>query len=242
MRLVVARDGWCEARPVDVEALLANVAVHLTRCLQDGLEQTICVVPAPPGVLYPRTLNRSSSDAPVVIWLTARGRKWAQYSFQFGHELCHAVQPHERLAGTANSWFHEAVCEVASLFVLRRMSKTWPTDPPFPNCADYAGALSDYAEGRLQRPEHQLPSAMTLSRWVASQEESLRRDHEQREKNAVVAGELLPLFEDDPHGWNAIRRFPESSARFDDYLTEWRDQVDSVCRGFVETIIRRFSE
>ncbi len=242
MELVVAQDGWGEARPADVEALLANVAVHLVGRLRDGFEEMICVAPAPPGVLHPRTLNRYSSDAPVVIWLTARDRRWAKYSFQFGHELCHAVQPYEQLFRTANSWFQESMCEVASLFVLRRMSETWRADPPFPNWADYAGALSGYAEERLQCPAHQLPSEMTLSRWVASQEDSLRRDHEQRDKNAVIAGELLPLFEDNPAGWNAIRRFPVSSARFKDYLSEWRDQVDSVDRGFAETIIRRFEE
>ena len=128
------------------------------------------------------------------------------------------------------------------MFVLRRMSETWRADPPYPNWAKYSESLFSYAEDRLVHPEHQLPPSTSLSNWVASQEDTLREDSEQREKNSVVAGELLPLLESDPSGWNAIRAFPTSSARFKDYLSEWRDQVDAVDRAFVETIIRRFEE
>ena len=54
--------------------------------------------------------------------------------------------------------------------------------------------------------KRQLPTGMTLSTWLQSEEEGLRQDRYLRDKNALVAYSLLPIFESDPAGWNFIRR------------------------------------
>ena len=82
----------------------------------------------------------------------------------------------------------------------------------------------------------------TLSSWLASHEEELRACRELRAKNAVVARELLPLFEEEPSGWNAVRRFPASKSSLRDYLNEWVSEVEADDRPFVERIIQRFEE
>ena len=145
-------------------------------------------------------------------------RKWAEFSYQFAHEFCHVLSDYERLGVNPNNWFHEALCELASSFTLRRMAERWPTQPPYSNWADYAPALSDYADNLLADEEHQLPEGLTLATWLPMYENELRQDPYIRDKNAVVAYQLLPLFEADPSGWNALRRMPGSTGILTEYL------------------------
>ena len=116
------------------------------------------------------------------------------------------------------------------------MAETWSTNPPYPNWADYSASLASYAEGYLSREERRLPAGMTLATWLQAEEESLRNDCYQRDKNAVVAYSLLPIFESEPAGWNAICRLPASSSMLMDYLVEWEGSVDPQDGPFVKRV------
>ncbi len=72
-------------------------------------------------------------------------------------------------------------------------------------------------------------------------EEELRKDEYQREKNALVAYQLLSIFEDTPTGWNAIRKLPTSKGFLKDYLNEWYSLVDLEDKPFVAHISEAFS-
>ena len=188
----------------------------------------------------PRVLYRSSTEEPISILLSAHNRLWSKFAYQFSHEFCHVLSDYERLRENPNNWFHEAICEVASLFTLRRMAKRWLIEPPFPNWKDYANHLADYTKEVLSRPEAQLPKGDTLRCWLSLHEAELRRDSYQRDMNALVAKQLLPTFESVPEGWNAIRKFPSSSAKFPFYLREWHSSVDSIDKPFVERLSNVF--
>ena len=242
MNLTVAPYGWDTALPVDVQVLLEDTASHLNRLMRDPFVGTVVVVPAPCDDFNPMTHYRPSPNDPFFIQLTARDKKWSQFAYQFSHELCHVMSGYERLRGSRNNWFHEALCELSSVFTLRRMAERWPSSPPYPNWSDYAGQLASYAENYLSKEERRLPVGMTLSPWLLSQEGSLRQDRYQRDKNAVVAYTLLPIFESEPAGWNAIRRLPNSSAMFEDYLREWHSLVEPLDRPFVKRILGFFED
>lgn len=242
MQIIVDPSNWGEASLGDIEALLLDVASHIQKFLRKPLEGAIVVRPAPAYDWVPKTLFRESTEGPFFIQLTARDRKWSRFSYQFSHEFCHVLSEHERLKNSPNNWFHETICELASVFTLRRMAERWPSNPPYANWADYAESLASYAQERLSRKEHQLPEGITLSAWLLSEEEGLRKDPYQRCKNAVVAYSLLPIFESDPTGWNAIRRLPDSSALFKDYLSDWHSQVEPIDKPFVNCIIQLFEE
>ena len=192
MKIVVAPYGWGKARPVDVFKLLGDTALALNLLMRTPFAGSVVVVPAPHDDLTPRTYYRFAAADPIFIQLTALDLKWAKFAYQFAHELCHALSDYERLKDNPNNWFYEALCELASVFTLRRMAERWPTRPPYPNWADYAESLASYAQERLSRKEHQLPVGMTLPNWLLLEEESLRQDPYQRAKNAVVAYSLLP--------------------------------------------------
>jgi hypothetical protein len=87
------------------------------------------------------------------------------------------------------------------------MAKSWAINPPYPNWKDYAPALASYADERLTTTRGQLPAGTRFVDWFGQNESSLRGDAVQREKNNQVAAALLPVFEADPGGWDALASF-----------------------------------
>ena len=72
--------------------------------------------------------------------------------------------------------------------------------------------------------------------WLSANEEELRRNSVLRDKNGVVALKLLPVFEEHPQGWNAVRQFPVSTARIGEYMEAWMASVPDVDRRCVESV------
>ena len=240
MHIRVAPCDWGDAQLSNIQALLTDAASHITRHLREPFQGTTVVVATQSSIDGPMTHYRPSLQGPFTIRLSARNHYWSQFVYQFSHELCHVLSDFERLREGPNGWFHEAVCELASVFTIRRMAEQWPSRPPYPNWADYANSLDSYAEECLTRKECQLPAGTTLTTWLLAEEGGLRRDRYQRDENAVVAYSLLPIFESEPAGWNAIRHLPDSTAMLGNYLIEWHEMVESVDRPFVERIMDAF--
>ena len=81
---------------------------------------------------------------------------------------------------------------------------------------------------------------MSLGDWLSAHEEELRNDPCLRPKNAVVAYTLLPIFEHQPEGWNAIRKLPTSAGTLTEYLATWCQQVDEADQPFVKRLMEAF--
>ena len=237
MEIEVKATGWGLARPADIQVLLADVASHLNRYLRSPFTGTIVIRPSPVDEPYPIVLYRANSLDPFIVQLSARDRQWSKFSYQFAHEFCHILSGYECLRNNPNNWFHETICELASVFALRRMAETWTIHPPFPNWRDYASSLSSYAEDLISSDDRKLPEGATLPEWLSERESKLRRDPRQRELNAVVAYSMLPLLEDYPIGWNAIVELPDSTGCFAAYLNDWHARVDGGDRRFLESAI-----
>lgn len=240
MKIDVEQSDWGEAMHSDIEALLADVASHVNRLLTKPVSDHILVVPVSGPDAVPMTLYRNSTVVPITVQLTARDRKWSQFAYQFSHEFCHILSNYERLRDNRNQWFHEALCELASVFALRRMAERWPTRPPYPNWANYSPSLARYADDLLDNENSRLPSDLTLGHWLSAHEEQLRSDPYLRDLNAVVAYHLLPTFEAEPSGWNAVRSLPNSSGYLMEYLADWYECVDSTDKPFVKRVLGAF--
>ena len=227
-------DNWGEGRPQDIKALLANVASHITRHLREGVSPVIEVRNSPcDGPMIP---YRRPGCSTYTVLLNTSGRNWAQYSYQFAHEFCHLLSGYERLAGSANAWFHESLCELASLITLRCMSVTWRTNPPYPHWADYAGSLRDYAQECLSTVQDALPDDSEVGPWLRAYELEGRKNPYNREANRIVALRMLSVFERHPEGWNALGSLPASNARIGQYLVQWKEGVHPCDRGFLDQI------
>lgn len=229
--------GWGQGRPADIRVLLKDTASHLNRLLRHPFSGVVVVVPAPPEDPVPRTHYRAGSQDPFIVQLSSRDRRWAQFAYQFSHEFCHILSGYERLRNNPNQWFHEAICETASIFTIRRMAESWVNYAPFPNWTSYAGSLADYAEERFAGSYTQLPKGVALRDWLSQKEDGLRKDPYQRQLNEVLAYAMLPLFESNPMGWNAVASLPDSAERLHSYLQTWRSEVDVEDRSFVELIL-----
>lgn len=136
-------------------------------------------------------------------------------------------------------WFEEALCETASLYVLRKMPEVWLLDG-VPAHAAYARNFSKYAEAVMAQPGGRLPEGQTFTEWFFDRQAVLRRTPETRTFNLVVAKELLPLFEANPQGWEALcyLNHAEDISRkpFQDFLNDWRDKCPEDLRPFVEKV------
>ena len=238
MQLYVLPCDWGIAQLNDIERVLKDTASHLNRLLRNPFEGIIHAKPSPDPI--PRTLLRTSPDAPFVIWLSVRDRLWCKFAYQFSHEFCHVLSGYEGLEGNPNNWFHEAICELASVFTLRCMAERWPDDPPYPHWADYAPAFEQYSQDLLSDPEAQLPAGKTLQAWLSSYEEMLRKCRYKRQKNALVAYALLPIFESDPSGWNAIQSLPDCSGSLKEYFAAWHSCADAADKDFIARLSKAF--
>jgi hypothetical protein len=199
----------------------------------------------------PVTAYQHRADGRVAIGLTTTGYHWSQFAFQFAHEFCHALAGHTndftRLwtrGRKANMWLEESFCETASLFAMRAMGERWKTAPPYPNWKSYAEALTNYARDRSRAALASLPAGLPFVDWFHKNEASMREKATLREKNNVVAERLLPLFEAQPAGWEAITflnlgaRDPEETlaTRF----AEWSAAAPPAQRAFIGSIAAVF--
>jgi hypothetical protein len=189
----------------------------------------------------PITLFKRGPRGEIRVRLDVKGPFWAQYTFQFAHELGHIAcgyddDPHKQ------KWFEESVCETASLFVLRRSAATWATRPPYPNWADYAPKLAAYAEDRIKTAR--IPDGRTLADWYAAQKAQFEANAEDRPRNLIIATQLLPLLEKDPRRWEAFTWLNTeplgASTSFADYMSAWEKHCPERHKAFARDVRRLF--
>ena len=167
---------------------------------------------------------------PYQVRLSARDTYWCQYVYQFAHELCHVMINFDRHRAHKHRWFNEALCELASLFVLHRLTPAWAEHPPggVAQAAAFAPNFAAYAVGVAER----YPRPGELPRWLAEHLPALEADPYGRERNGVVAVSLLQPFLDDPSLWRDCSRLncwdPYATATFRDYVDAWGRHLDRM--------------
>jgi hypothetical protein len=240
--------GFGKASPEDIKLLLQSTALELWRyCPRTHLDG----IDVYRRFDHPQTDFKRMPDGRIAIGLAAQDTHWAQYSFQFAHEFCHTLanfsnnsRPSESSPSHANYWLEECLCETASLFTLRAMSRSWQSHPPVPAWRDYAPWFSDYAVQRIAAPEHQLPARNKFVAWFREHEAEMRQNAALWDWNTIVAIQLLPLFESEPRGWEAItflnHRPQYAGESLTAHLAEWRSRCPPHLRPLVSKIAAVF--
>jgi hypothetical protein len=230
-------EAWEGAVPADVRAVLGSVIDEFLPYVP-GAEPVMIEVRPRGG---PISLFERAPDGAVRVNLNTGGNLWSQYAYQFAHELCHVFCRFDR-DDTGNQWFEEAVCEIASLFVLRRMATTWREMPPYPNWRDYSGSLETYAARIID--EGRLPEGLSLADWYQRHRDELPTRPTDRDNARAIAAALLPLFEDEPGRWGAIPWLnaarPARPQSFRDYLLDWRRHAPVAQAATIEAIAAAF--
>ena len=223
----IVNSDWGGGLPADIEAVTRSVAVCFQGALAEGPIEPIRVEPTPNPGDQPMSVFQRTAAGQVRILLNARGRHWAQYAYQFAHELCHVLANFRRPLQHPPlqhpwKWIEETLCEVASQFAVSCMSRSWQMSPPYPHWSCFAPALTKYLEDHHSKPEHMLPTGEIFCDWLRSHLDLLKLDALRRPDNTIIARELLPIFEQDADAWRAVR-----------YLNLWdNSRVGSVAEFF----------
>ena len=236
-KLDIRPQGEWKAEKQDVQRVLDWCAAELWIYFPDRKLKPL-LVEATGG---PITLFKRGDDGEIRIRLNTGGTLWAQYTFQFAHELAHVLCSFDDDLHV-NKWFEETLCEVASLFVLRRSAETWKTKPPYKHWKDYAKSLKSYAQDRID--ESPLPKGQTLAKWYEDNATQLRKNATDRAKNNIAAVRLLPLFEKEPEHWEAVTWLNEEKLdkTYDlkKYLDAWQKNAPGKHRAFIRKIAKKF--
>ena len=234
----VASQGWGEAGTADITQVLQSAGAALASYFPDRKFPPIEVSRSSST---PITLFQRGPAGELRVKLNVEGSYWAQFSFQFAHEMGHIVCGFEEYSNP-NLWFEETLCETASLFVLGRMAEGWKTRPPYPNWKDYSGALQKYRDDRIAQAK--LPEGRTLAAWFREQEPALRKDPGLRDLNLKMAAAILPLFEESPERWAAVATLNaakgDGSRTFARYLKDWSASSPEKHRDVIGKIAARF--
>lgn len=171
------------------------------------------------------------------------------FIFDFAHEFCHILHVFDvTTLNNPNLWFQEGIATLASIWALRSMAETWKQDSPFGTFAAQDGGIAyfsdnfnHYADAYLKVfPEYQYTG--TGEEWLETYETSLRQEYDRTRSFTQyhLVGQLtfkfLPIFEENPEAWNAVRKMPATKGNMSEYMQDWYDAVDMQDRQYVEAI------
>jgi hypothetical protein len=248
LEIVIDGGGWGQVSTRDIRAVLLSTAGEVWPYCAGEQIKPIRVYHRND---FPQTDFLHDWRGRVRIGLHTSDTHWAQMSFQFGHEFCHALAQHTSIAlrgwhppKHANLWFEECLCETSSLFVLRRLALSWQQQSQSEAWRNFAPAMAKYAADRMSLPEHQLPAGTSFADWFRENEASMRENAALREKNVIVARQMLPIFESEPSGWDAVcylnlgAHLPGKPLA--QHLAEWQTNSPASARPFVGKIVALF--
>ena len=173
-----------------------------------------------------------------VVFLSARGRNWCQYMYQFAHELCHVMIGSDVIDHFR--WFEESICELASLFFLNIISNVWDTNPPYPNWKDFAPNIGIYVNKR-EKDAQTIPSQSNFSLFFAEKLEYLSKNCLDRKINLLCAINLLPIFKQFPNLWADVPKIAKIKEKmsFLDTFQIWKTL--SIQKTAIDKIIALFT-
>jgi len=238
--LEIRADNWGDASRDDILAVCESAGLELTPYFPGRKLEPIAI--GQTNGSSPITLFKRTANGQVRMLLNTRDTFWAQFAYQFGHELCHVLCNY-READNPQLWFEESLCETASLFVLRRMADTWRTDPPYSNWKSFAPAFDNYVDERISNTAKL--EEKSFAEWYRNHRAELEKDGTNRTLNQVVAVRvLLPLLQKSPQHWQALDHLnqwdPKLRPTLPQYLQDWHDRVPAEHRPFVAKIAERF--
>ena len=237
LRIVVLKGDWGESQLEDIRRVCLSSAQEIWREIKDDGLAPILVSRSKSG---PISLYQRGRGYEYQVRLDTANRAWAQCAFQFAHEFGHILCNYRNVPNP-QLWFEESICELASLYSLRRMSNTWKTNPPYSNWKPYSKALDSYANNRINKYADRKES---LQKFYEHNKSKLAANGTDRQLNGFVAIRLLPLFEKDPTSWQAIRYInlgpKEENVSLEKYLRGWYQRVPAGHRAFVKSIAKQF--
>lgn len=182
-----------------------------------------------------------------VILLSAKDRKWDKYTYQFSHEYCHHlinIVPLRNLNGAF--WFEETICELASLYCLKKNEVLWNIKPPYENWRSYSLVYAGYFDATVSDRDNLTGS---IGQYIRKKLPLVERPEYERKIYLTIAYHILDLFWKYPILWNIILFFrctnyknKEQYINFYDFLDELESVIPDCIRPSYTLLKRRLIE
>ncbi|HAE19338.1 MAG TPA: hypothetical protein DCG41_08995, partial [Verrucomicrobiales bacterium] len=167
----------------------------------------------------------------VAIQLNSGDYYYSQCIYQFAHELAHVRADFQPISHQ-NKWLEETLCETASLFVLRKLSKEWGKNAPNDALKNYRKHLATYATKVMKSRE--TLTTETSPVFYQKHKKTLRKSATEREINGAFANLLLPLFEKEPIHWKILPKFPRiKGSTLAGHFAAWREDTSENHHDFL---------
>ena len=134
----------------------------------------------------------------------------------------------DRVKEHKHKWFEESLCEMASLFVLYKLSELWSENPPPGiNGSRYlAPAHAQYA--RDTGSKFHPTDISELPQWIEANVQTLEKSSTERcDLKGVIAVTVLRYFQSDPLLWwdcSWLNQWDANNDRtFSEYLDSWAE-------------------
>jgi len=229
-QFTVDDSGFGRGNAMDISKVLDSVITEFYENLDNSKVTTVPVRVLSSGTKSPPTSNPEFIKLLTLnlIYLNTIDTYWSQYSYQFAHELCHHIvdtdfpPPNDRFG-----WFEEALCEMASIFVLIKMSEKWKQVPPYPHWSSYSLSLKNYADRILEDPQNNITDPFPV--WLIDSFATLARDRYRRIENRIIAINVLPVFKHAPQLWQTIQYLKmikvTNEMSIPDYVEKWEGLI-----------------
>lgn len=248
LEIIIKSDqNWGEFSDADVKYLCENIADHFEKHLrpENEINSKVNVYRTTIGHSF---LNLDIDDPHVKYKIGVQIREdpeiimrhfW-NFIIRFGHEFTHILQIEQKgvsfRAGTnPNLWFTETIAEMGCVWVLKNMADTWIHGSRFGTGLASRGGFAEFSENFDFYADWYMglhPYSGTGKEWLEENEDSFRDEFKRtRKANMDIIRQLypkfLPIFEDNPEAWNAVRKMPVTNTeKMPKYMQAWYDAVD----------------
>jgi hypothetical protein len=196
------------------------------------------------GADGPEVKFGGNPDVGYDVHLNSDGNYWDNHVYQFAHETCHILAQFLQTQH-CNQWFEESLCEAASLFTLKTLSRMGamgkgPSVGLESGSIPYHECLSRYADQYLNSLDRAIPD-VSIQQWFKTNEITMRHSPYCRSLNGVVANKMFGRFLSEPSNWNAAEFLNTepcgpSKDSFSEYLGNWKSAAPGICHSFIDDI------
>jgi hypothetical protein len=226
----------CGAR--DIKAVCDSAGRELWKHFPDYKVERFVVQYGKDG---PIVYFKRNAKKEIVMRLNTGNLLWSQFAYQFAHEFCHILCGFDQ-DNSRHEWFEETLCEMASLYCMRAMAKSWKNDPPYKHWAGYRDSLRDYVDDVTARRAGLVLelNSLGMKGFHEKHKKRLNETKTDRDLNGVMAWGMLPLFEEKPERWEAVRWLNATPGAkndtFEDYLQKWHAAAPKRHKETIKTI------